>query len=277
MKKYTVDEPEFNKTLIITETTDTGHADNINKAPKMAFENTLYLEKTKLDADGGDISDAVIKAADEIEDDEYPIPASGDKPRTFLGNIKDWMTGVCLLGQIVNNCVTDNAKLPLSAAQGKVLMDRYTVLNTNFEAAKKSSSDGKKLVANAITQRGVSTAADAVFSTMAANIKKLTYLQSYSTTVSTNGTFYCQTHRINFYKLVVTGFNFTPKWISIDPSTGGWEGSSICINNLMYILSYKYSKAYVLNSSEGGYSIAKGSVTLLVYSPGSYTVRLSGY
>ena len=138
MKKYTVDEPEFNKTLIITETTDTGHADNINKAPEMAFENTLYLEKTKLDADGGDISEAVIKAADEIEDDEYPIPASGDKPRTFsgktkkfLGNIKDWMTGVCLLGQIVNNCVTDNAKLPLSAAQGKVLMDLYNVLNTN--------------------------------------------------------------------------------------------------------------------------------------------------
>ena len=139
MKKYTVDEPEFNKTLIITETTDTGHADNINKAPKMAFENTLYLEKTKLDADGGDISEAVIKAADEIEDDEYPIPASGDKPRTFLGktkkflgNIKDWMTGVCLLGQIVNNCVTDNAKLPLSAAQGKALMDLYNVLNTNL-------------------------------------------------------------------------------------------------------------------------------------------------
>ena len=41
------------------------------------------------------------------------------------------MTGVCMLGQIVNNCVTDNAKLPLSAAQGKQLMDLYTVLNTN--------------------------------------------------------------------------------------------------------------------------------------------------
>lgn len=145
MKKYTVDEPEFNKTLIITETTDTGHADNINKAPEMAFENTLYLEKTKLDADGGDISEAVIKAADEIEDDEYPIPASGDKPRTFLGktkkflgNIKDWMTGVCLLGQIVNNCVTDNAKLPLSAAQGKVLMDLYNVLNTKAKNMQRS-------------------------------------------------------------------------------------------------------------------------------------------
>ena len=152
MKKYTVDEPEFNKTLIITETTDTGHADNINKAPEMAFENTLYLEKTKLDADGGDISEAVIKAADEIEDDEYPIPASGDKPRTFLGktkkflgNIKDWMTGVCLLGQIVNNCVTDNAKLPLSAAQGKVLMDLYNVLNTKMKISLESPDNWNDL------------------------------------------------------------------------------------------------------------------------------------
>lgn len=41
------------------------------------------------------------------------------------------MTGVCLLGHIVNNCVTNNPNLPLSAAQGKALMDLYTVLNTN--------------------------------------------------------------------------------------------------------------------------------------------------
>ena len=45
------------------------------------------------------------------------------------------MTGVCLIGQIVNNCVTNNAKLPLSAAQGKALMDLYTVLNTNLADA----------------------------------------------------------------------------------------------------------------------------------------------
>ena len=32
----------------------------------------------------------------------------------------------------VNNCVTNNEKLPLSAAQGKVLMDLYTVLNTKI-------------------------------------------------------------------------------------------------------------------------------------------------
>lgn len=97
----------------------------------------------KLDASGGDISDTVIKVAKESEE-EYPVPAAGDSAKTALGkvqkffaDIRNWMTGVCLLGQIVNNCVTDNAKLPLSAAQGKVLMDLYNVLNTNDQNIKK--------------------------------------------------------------------------------------------------------------------------------------------
>ena len=36
-----------------------------------------------------------------------------------------------MIGHIVNNCVTDNPNLPLSAAQGKALMDAVNVLNTN--------------------------------------------------------------------------------------------------------------------------------------------------
>ena len=91
----------------------------------------------KASASGGDISDTVITSAEEPKD-EYPVPAAGDSAKVFLGktrkffaDIRNWMTGVCMLGQIVNNCVTDNAKLPLSAAQGKVLMDLYNVLNTN--------------------------------------------------------------------------------------------------------------------------------------------------
>ena len=91
----------------------------------------------KASASGGDISDTVITSAEEPTA-EYPVPAAGDSTKVFLGktrkffsDIKNWMTGVCMLGQIVNNCVTDNAKLPLSAAQGKALMDLYNVLNTN--------------------------------------------------------------------------------------------------------------------------------------------------
>ena len=51
----------------------------------------------------------------------------------ILANIKAAFKGVCLLGHIVNNCVTDNAKLPLSAAQGKALMDQITKLNSDLE------------------------------------------------------------------------------------------------------------------------------------------------
>lgn len=50
----------------------------------------------------------------------------------FLRNVKAGFKLVSFVGDIVNNCVTDNANLPLSAAQGKVLMDLYTVLNTNL-------------------------------------------------------------------------------------------------------------------------------------------------
>ena len=44
------------------------------------------------------------------------------------------MTGVCLIGSIVNNCTTDNAGLPLSAAQGKALMDNITSLKNSISS-----------------------------------------------------------------------------------------------------------------------------------------------
>lgn len=50
----------------------------------------------------------------------------------FMRNVVAGFKLVLYAGQVVNNCVTDNASLPLSAAQGKVLMDLYTVLNTKI-------------------------------------------------------------------------------------------------------------------------------------------------
>ena len=52
----------------------------------------------------------------------------------FMRNVVAGFKLVLYAGQVVNNCVTDNAGLPLSAAQGKVLMDLYTVLNTKIDA-----------------------------------------------------------------------------------------------------------------------------------------------
>lgn len=89
-------------------------------------------------ASGGDISEMTVKTLETITT-EFPVPVAGESTKKFLGKVKkffedtkNWMTGVCLIGQIVNNCVTNNDKLPLSAAQGKVLMDLYTVLNTKI-------------------------------------------------------------------------------------------------------------------------------------------------
>lgn len=50
----------------------------------------------------------------------------------FMRNIVAGFKLVLYSGQIVNNCVTDRPDLPGSAAQLKVLMDLYTVLNTKI-------------------------------------------------------------------------------------------------------------------------------------------------
>ena len=68
-------------------------------------------------------STAVPSATDAIDQ----IKSKG-KLGTLLSNIKAAFKGACLIGHIVNNCVTDNAGLPLSAAQGKGLKDLYTQL-----------------------------------------------------------------------------------------------------------------------------------------------------
>ena len=89
-----------------------------------------------------DMADEALKSLDTPTFEDYtgstPVPAAntaidGIKSKTklsaLMSNIKAAFKGACLIGHIVNNCVTNNANLPLSAAQGKVLMDLYTQLN----------------------------------------------------------------------------------------------------------------------------------------------------
>lgn len=102
-------------------------------------ENTDAIDtelKKKIDVSGGDTAETIVSDF-ETSAESFPVPAAKEKAKTGWGKVKKfgedfkaWMTGVCLLGHIVNNCVTNNPNLPLSAAQGKVLMDLYTVLNT---------------------------------------------------------------------------------------------------------------------------------------------------
>lgn len=59
----------------------------------------------------------------------------------FFRNLKAGLQFVLHAGQIVNNCVTDNAGLPLSAAQGKALMDKYTQLYSDLKVEVNNLTD----------------------------------------------------------------------------------------------------------------------------------------
>lgn len=128
---YGLKKPEGNEFISIADLNE--NADKVDEVLK-------GLDEDKVDSNGGDIANTKVSefAANSTQ---WPVPAAGESPKTLWGKVKkftedfkNWMSGVCLIGQIVNNCVTNNANLPLSAAQGKALMDLYTVLNTNLSA-----------------------------------------------------------------------------------------------------------------------------------------------
>lgn len=88
----------------------------------------------KADSSGGDISNTVIGEVDELTE-EFPVPTVGESTKTFFGKMKkfvedfrNWCTGVLTIGMIVNNAVTDNSGLPVSAAVAKALQDQVTQL-----------------------------------------------------------------------------------------------------------------------------------------------------
>ena len=77
---------------------------------------------------------------------------SGFSLPTLLSNIKAAFKGACLLGHIVNNCVTNRSDLPLSAAQGKALMDMLTKLNGDVELWNGTLSSGQSLTVPGISK-----------------------------------------------------------------------------------------------------------------------------
>lgn len=106
-----------------------------------------------------DMADEALKSLDTPTFEDYtgstPVPAAntaidGIKSKTklsaLMSNIKAAFKGACLIGHIVNNCVTNNPNLPLSAAQGKVLMDLYTQLNGEIGTLK--SVSGTTVIGN---------------------------------------------------------------------------------------------------------------------------------
>ena len=100
---------------------------------------------------------------------------SGEKLGTLMGKIAKWLTDLkdSAFATIANNCTTTEEGSVLDARQGQVLQGEVDEINSNLNALKKSVADGKSAIASAITGKGVSTAADASFTTMADNVKKI--------------------------------------------------------------------------------------------------------
>ncbi|RKJ01309.1 hypothetical protein D7X87_20620 [bacterium D16-54] len=129
---------EYEYDLMI-HTENTYEANVVVKGSYFATKGEMEeLDGKKVDASGGNISDTKVSEF-ETREDVFPEPQEGDTQKTLWGKIKkfvedfrDWYTGVCLIGHIVNNCTSNASNLPLSAAQGKVLMDLYTKLNSDF-------------------------------------------------------------------------------------------------------------------------------------------------
>lgn len=71
------------------------------------------------------------------------------------------------------NMGTALGKLARAVERVKENGESITALSQNVDDLKKNVSDGKGTIASAITDMGVSTASDATFATMAANVKKI--------------------------------------------------------------------------------------------------------
>lgn len=85
--------------------------------------------KKRVEEEGGDIADTKAVSFQD-NSTSWPVPEAGETVKVILGKIKkhledlaSWRPTVSLIANIVNNCTSTDTNKPLSANQGKVLMD----------------------------------------------------------------------------------------------------------------------------------------------------------
>lgn len=117
---------------------------------------------------------ALVDSDDETLDQLSEIVAYIKDNRELIDSIT---TSKVSVSAIVDNLTSIAENKPLSANQGRVLKGSIDELQSSVEEdiedLKKSVSDGKELVADAITEKGIDTAADATFATIAENIGQI--------------------------------------------------------------------------------------------------------
>ena len=110
----------------------------VNPAGTATVQDILTLNATKVDIDGGDISNT-IAATFEASNASWPIPAAGETIKVILGKIKkhledlaSWRPTVSLISDIVNNLTSTATDKPLAANQGRVLKESVDQLNSDM-------------------------------------------------------------------------------------------------------------------------------------------------
>ncbi len=110
----------------------------------LSVSDNDFVKKTMYDSDQKKVNQRIELLEEPEFDDTGEVEGITDRASLlssfvskmpmvkFLRNIKAGFKLALYAGEIVNDCVTDNSALPLSAAQGKALMDLYTVLNTKL-------------------------------------------------------------------------------------------------------------------------------------------------
>lgn len=140
MKDYTVEDPKFSESVKIIETTDAGHADNVNVSTEQLLQNTLVNRKgldDKVDKEG-DVSNttATFSQAGSRENIK-----SGEKLTGIFGKILKMFSDMknAAFYSVINNLLTTQAGVGvLDAYQGKVLKDLYDALNRNVTELNKN-------------------------------------------------------------------------------------------------------------------------------------------
>lgn len=176
--------------------------------------------------------------------------------------------GAAAVKNVDTTPTASSANLITSGGVKTALNNMQTKIDNCFQSA----SDGKKTVASAITGMGVSTAADATYATMAANIKKISkgkciYL---GTGTSFNVQTVCANNGLDYTKL--TNSNFI---------VGASGGAATSITNTSASGYYNnpvaavggFTVSYSYNASTGVLTVAGNGQTVTAYLTGNNTTK----
>ncbi len=123
----------------------------------------------KVDTSSGDIQNTKVGTFT-ASSASWPVPAAGETVKVILGKIvkyftdlNSWRSTVVLIANIVNNCTSTDTNKPLSANQGKVLMDgkapkSHASTATTYGAGNASSYGHVKVSDNYTSSAGAASA-----------------------------------------------------------------------------------------------------------------------